>query len=121
MDPAIQAELQAKEERNKVNIWRELSYPNSFVFQMPLEERLKKFRELLEDKKVSATSTWEKELSKIVFDSRYLLLGAIERKAAFEAYTRERAEIERAERKKRQKEAKKDYEALLEDAKLNGK
>lgn len=88
---------------------------------MPLEERLKKFRELLEDKKVSATSTWEKELSKIVFDSRYLLLGAIERKAAFEAYTRERAEIERAERKKRQKEAKKDYEALLEDAKLNGK
>ena len=33
------------------------------------------------EKKVSGSSTWEKELSKIVFDSRYLLLSAMERKA----------------------------------------
>jgi len=105
IDPAIQAELHAQEERNK----------------MPLEERLKKFRELLEDKKVSATSTWEKELSKIVFDPRYLLLSAIERKAAFEAYTHERSEIERAERKKRAKEAKEGFKILLEETKLHGK
>jgi transcription elongation regulator 1 len=51
---------------------------------MPLEERLKQFREMLEERKVSASSTWEKELSKIVFDKRYLLLSATERKAAFE-------------------------------------
>lgn len=48
---------------------------------MPLEHRVRKFRELLEEKKVSANSTWEKELSKIVFDQRYLLLSAVERKA----------------------------------------
>lgn len=62
-------------------------------------------RELLVDKKVSANSSWEKELSKIVFDPRYLLLTAVERKAAFEAHTRERAEEERVEKKKRAKEA----------------
>uniref|UniRef100_A0A915ENW7 WW domain-containing protein n=1 Tax=Ditylenchus dipsaci TaxID=166011 RepID=A0A915ENW7_9BILA len=77
IDPAIQAELLAQQERNN----------------LPLELRLKKFRELLEEKK-------------IVFDPRYLLLSAAERKAAFEAYTKERSEIERAERKKKAKEAK---------------
>jgi len=40
---------------------------------------------------------------------------------AFETYTKERAEIERAEKKKRQKEAKKDFSKLLEEAELNGK
>lgn len=33
---------------------------------------------------VSAFSSWEKELSKIVFDSRYLLLTSRERKQVFE-------------------------------------
>jgi transcription elongation regulator 1 len=112
------------------------------LIQMPLEIRLRKFRELLEEKKVSASSTWEKELSKIVFDSRYLLLSAAERKAvilpnfhqtsnllndlfillqAFEAYTKERSEIERAERKKRQKEAKEEFKKLLTESELHGK
>lgn len=36
---------------------------------------------MLMEKNVSAGSTWEKELSKIVFDKRYLLLSAVERKA----------------------------------------
>lgn len=36
---------------------------------------------MLTEKNVSAGSTWEKELSKIVFDKRYLLLNAVERKA----------------------------------------
>uniref|UniRef100_A0A914C9L1 WW domain-containing protein n=1 Tax=Acrobeloides nanus TaxID=290746 RepID=A0A914C9L1_9BILA len=105
IDPAIKAELEAQQEREKV----------------PLEERLKQFREMLEEKKVSANSTWEKELSKIVFDKRYLLLSAAERKAAFESYTRERSEIERAERKKKSKEAKEAFKLLLEEAKLHGK
>ncbi|KAL3123126.1 hypothetical protein niasHT_005059 [Heterodera trifolii] len=105
IDPAIQAELDAQKEREKV----------------PLEERIKQFRQLLEDKKVSATSSWEKELSKIVFDQRYLLLSTVERKAAFEAYCRERAEIERAEKKKRAKEAKEGFIKLMEEAKLHGK
>ena len=33
------------------------------------------------EKNVRTGSTWEKELSKIVFDKRYLLLSAAERKA----------------------------------------
>ena len=76
---------------------------------------------MLEDKKVSGSSTWEKELSKIVFDHRYLLLSASERKSAFEAYRRERAETERAERKKAAKESKEGFKALLGEAKLHGK
>ena len=38
--------------------------------QMPLEERMKQFRELLTEKDISAYSPWEKELHKIVFDPR---------------------------------------------------
>jgi transcription elongation regulator 1 len=49
IDPAIEAEMKAKQERDRI----------------PLEQRLKEFRQLLEDKKVSATNIWEKELSKV--------------------------------------------------------
>jgi transcription elongation regulator 1 len=76
---------------------------------------------MLEEKKVSASSTWERELSKIVFDSRYLLLSSEERKAAFAAYQRERSEIEKVERKKRAKEANAGYKQMLEEADLHGK
>jgi transcription elongation regulator 1 len=41
--------------------------------QIPVEQRIKRFREMLAEKDVSAFSTWEKELHKIVFDPRYLL------------------------------------------------
>lgn len=105
VDPAIQAELEAQRERDRI----------------PLEERIRQFRQLLQDKKVSATSTWEKELSKIVFDKRYLLLSAVERKAAFDAYCRERAEVEKEEKKKRAKEVKEAFVKLMEEANLHGK
>ncbi|MFH4974116.1 hypothetical protein AB6A40_000825 [Gnathostoma spinigerum] len=105
VDPAIQAELQAQKEREEV----------------PFEHRLQAFKDMLTEKNVSAGGTWEKELSKIVFDKRYLLLSAIERKAAFEAYVRERTEIERTEKKKRAKEARENFKALLEEAKLHGR
>uniref|UniRef100_A0A0N5AB53 Transcription elongation regulator 1 n=1 Tax=Syphacia muris TaxID=451379 RepID=A0A0N5AB53_9BILA len=105
VDPAIQAELQAQKAREDV----------------PFERRLREFKEMLTEKNVSAGSTWEKELSKIVFDKRYLLLSAVERKAAFDAYVRERTEIERAEKKKRAKEARENFKQLLEEAKLHGR
>ncbi|CAG9538498.1 unnamed protein product [Cercopithifilaria johnstoni] len=105
VDPAIQAELQAQKEREEV----------------PFERRLQEFKEMLTEKNVSAGSTWEKELSKIVFDKRYLLLNAVERKAAFEAYVRERTEVERAEKKRRAKEARENFKNLLEEAKLHGR
>lgn len=71
--------MDAKNERNKVFYF--IFFFVITFFQIPLEHRLKEFRELLEEKKVSASSTWEKELSKIVFDPRYLLLSSDERKA----------------------------------------
>ena len=37
---------------------------------------------------------WEKELSKIVFDERYLLLSSKERKTAFDEWVKDRAEKE---------------------------
>ncbi|VDN41368.1 unnamed protein product [Gongylonema pulchrum] len=92
-----------------------------YDLQVPFERRLQEFKEMLTEKNVSAGSTWEKELSKIVFDKRYLLLNAVERKAAFEAYVRERTEIERAERKRRAKEARENFRNLLEEAKLHGR
>jgi hypothetical protein len=48
-----------------------------------------KFRQLLEDKKISAFSTWKKELHKIEFDSRYLLLTSEERKQVFNKYVKD--------------------------------
>ncbi|XP_044141874.1 transcription elongation regulator 1-like protein [Bufo gargarizans] len=46
----------------------------------PLEDRMICFRNMLLERGVSAFSTWEKELHKIVFDPRYLLLNSEERK-----------------------------------------
>lgn len=70
---------------------------------------------------VSAFSTWEKELHKIVFDPRYLLLASKERKQTFEAYVKERAEEERREKKNKLKERKEKFNELLEEASLNSK
>uniref|UniRef100_A0A914Z6U9 Transcription elongation regulator 1 n=1 Tax=Panagrolaimus superbus TaxID=310955 RepID=A0A914Z6U9_9BILA len=106
IDPAIEAEIKAKQTRAEI----------------PLEDRQRQFREMLVDRSVSANSTFQKELSKIVFDSRYLLLSADERKKAFEEYAKERAEIERAEKKEKAKVAKEKYMELLKEAKdLHGK
>ncbi|PAV72171.1 hypothetical protein WR25_00020 isoform B [Diploscapter pachys] len=105
VDPAIQAELEAQREREK----------------LPLEDRLKQFKDMLHDKGVSTGSTFEKELSKIVFDSRYLLLSATERRACFEAYVREKTEVERAEKKKKAKESKNKFMELLKEAELHGR
>lgn len=81
----------------------------------PLEVRLKQFREMLIEKQVSAFSTWEKELHKIVFDSRYLLLTSKERKAAFDNYVKERAEEERKEKKTRMKQVKEQFMKFLDE------
>ncbi|CAG5125745.1 unnamed protein product [Candidula unifasciata] len=82
---------------------------------------MKQFRDMLAEKEVSAYSTWEKELHKIVFDQRYLLLTSRERKQAFELYVKERAEEERREKHRRIKEKKESFRQLLEESKLNGK
>ncbi|XP_028391047.1 transcription elongation regulator 1-like isoform X2 [Dendronephthya gigantea] len=88
---------------------------------LALEERMNDFKEMLRERAVSAFSTWDKELPKFVFDSRYLLLNQRERKAAFDQYVRSRAEEERVERRNKLKEKKEAFKALLEEAKVSSR
>lgn len=88
---------------------------------LSLDERMKEFRDMMLERSVSAFSTWEKELPKIVFDPRYLLLTQKERKQCFEKFVRTRADEERQERKNKLKAKKDEFKALVENAKAAGK
>lgn len=70
---------------------------------------------------MSAFSTWEKELHKIVFDPRYLLLTSKERKQVFDQYVKERAEEERQERRKELKRKKEAFLEMMSSASLSSK
>ena len=104
-DAAMKAEVRAARERQLV----------------PLEQRMAQFQDLLTEKKISAFSTWERELHKIVFDSRYLLLTSKERKKVFEKYVRQRADVERREKKNQLKAAKDNFNTLLTESKLSAR
>ncbi|XP_050359365.1 transcription elongation regulator 1 isoform X2 [Nymphalis io] len=88
---------------------------------VPFEQRVRAFLQMLHESDVSAFSPWEKELHKIVFDSRYLLLDSKERKQVFDKYVRERAEEERKEKKNRLQQKKQAFRLLMEEAKLHSK
>jgi hypothetical protein len=102
-DGAVEAEVRAAKERALV----------------PLEIRVKQFKEMLREKEVSAFSTWEKELHKIVFDPRYLLLASKERKQVFEKYVKDRAEDERREKRNKMQKKRDDFKTLMEEAHLH--
>lgn len=104
-EAAVEAEVRAARERALV----------------PLETRVKQFKDMLKEKDVSAFSTWEKELHKIVFDPRYLLLTSRERKQVFEKYVKERAEEERREKRNKMRQKRDDFRSLMEAANLHGK
>lgn len=86
--------------------------------EVPLEDRIAEFKGMLGEKKVSAFSTWEKELHKIVFDERYLLLTSKERKMVFDDYVRDRAEEERNEKRLKYKMHRDQFQKLLQEANL---
>ncbi|XP_065699602.1 transcription elongation regulator 1-like protein isoform X2 [Patagioenas fasciata] len=85
----------------------------------PLEERITHFRDMLLERGVSAFSTWEKELHKIVFDPRYLLLNSEERKQIFEQFVKTRIREEYKEKKNKLLLAKEEFKKLLEESKLS--
>ncbi|NWX88347.1 TCRGL protein, partial [Nothoprocta pentlandii] len=85
---------------------------------LPREERVTHFRDMLLERGVSAFSTWEKELHKIVFDPRYLLLNSEERKQIFEQFVKARIREEYKERKNKLLLAKEEFKKLLEESKL---
>ncbi|XP_077121942.1 transcription elongation regulator 1 isoform X2 [Ranitomeya variabilis] len=86
---------------------------------VPLDARMKQFRDMLLERGVSAFSTWEKELHKIVFDPRYLLLNPKERKQVFDQYVKTRAEEERREKKNKIMQSKEDFKKIMEEGKIN--
>uniref|UniRef100_A0A3B4B3G2 Transcription elongation regulator 1 n=1 Tax=Periophthalmus magnuspinnatus TaxID=409849 RepID=A0A3B4B3G2_9GOBI len=101
-DAAMEAELKAARERAVV----------------PLEARMTQFKDMLLERGVSAFSTWDKELHKIVFDPRYLLLNPKERKQVFDSYVKTRAEEERKEKKNKLMQAKDEFRKMMEESKL---
>uniref|UniRef100_H3DFE3 Transcription elongation regulator 1 n=1 Tax=Tetraodon nigroviridis TaxID=99883 RepID=H3DFE3_TETNG len=104
-EASMEAELRAARERAIV----------------PLEARMTQFKEMLLERGVSAFSTWDKELHKIVFDPRYLLLNPKERKQVFDQYVKTRAEEERKEKKNKLMQAKDEFRRMMEDAKLTAR
>nr|XP_039321153.1 transcription elongation regulator 1-like protein [Saimiri boliviensis boliviensis] len=86
---------------------------------LPLEERVTHFRDMLLERGVSAFSTWEKELHKIVFDPRYLLLNSEERKQIFEQFVKTRIKEEYKEKKTKLLLAKEEFKKLLEESKVS--
>lgn len=104
-DGVAEAEAKAAKERQMV----------------PLEIRVKQFKDMLQEKEVSAFSTWEKELHKIVFDPRYLLLASKERKQVFEKYVKDRAEDERREKRHKMQKKRDEFKAVMEEANLHSR
>ncbi|XP_063101027.1 transcription elongation regulator 1-like protein [Cavia porcellus] len=86
---------------------------------LPLEERVTHFRDMLLERGVSAFSTWEKELHKIVFDPRYLLVNSEERKQIFEQFVKTRIKEEYKEKKSKLLLAKEEFRKLLEESKVS--
>ncbi|XP_052427459.1 transcription elongation regulator 1-like protein [Carassius gibelio] len=94
---------------------------SSLRMVLPLEHRISHFRDMLLERGVSAFSTWEKELHKIVFDPRYLLLSPEERKQIYDQFVKARMEEEHKEKKCKLQQAKEEYRKLLEESKVTSR
>ncbi|XP_022598131.1 transcription elongation regulator 1-like protein [Seriola dumerili] len=88
---------------------------------LPLELRIAHFREMMLERRVSAFSTWEKELHKMVFDPRYLLLTSDQRKQVFDQFVKSRVKDEYKENKSKLQKAREEFRQLLEEAKISNR
>ncbi|XP_018544230.1 transcription elongation regulator 1-like protein [Lates calcarifer] len=88
---------------------------------LPLELRIAHFREMMLERGVSAFSTWEKELHKMVFDPRYLLLTSDQRKQVFDQFVKSRVKDEYKENKSKLQKAREEFKQLLEEAKITNR
>ncbi|KAG5830898.1 hypothetical protein ANANG_G00298080 [Anguilla anguilla] len=113
-EPAVKSDQQEAEE----DLSAKLSPGRT---TLPLEVRISHFRAMLLERGVSAFSTWEKELYKIVFDPRYLLLSPEERKQIFEQFVKMRMKEEHKEKKSKQLQAKEEFRKLLEDSRITSR
>ncbi|KAG7506737.1 transcription elongation regulator 1 isoform X1 [Solea senegalensis] len=88
---------------------------------LPLELRTSHFREMMLERGVSAFSSWDKELHKMVFDPRYLLLTSHQRKQVFDEFVKSRMKDEHREKKSKQQKAREEFRRLLEEAKITSR
>lgn len=88
---------------------------------IPLEERIEIFSKMLEEKEVDYTSTFQRELSKIVFDPRYLLLTSSERRQIFDKFCSDKTEQQQKKRRELIKTVTNNFKALLSEADLNSR
>ncbi|XP_074520047.1 transcription elongation regulator 1-like protein [Halichoeres trimaculatus] len=95
-------------------------HPNE-VKLLPLELRMARFREMMLERGVSAFSTYEKELHKMVFDPRYLLLTSDQRKQVFDVFVKSRLKDEYKEKKNKLQKVRDQFKQLLEEAKLTSR
>ncbi|XP_030018999.1 transcription elongation regulator 1-like protein [Sphaeramia orbicularis] len=88
---------------------------------LPLELRITHFRDMMLERGVSAFSTWEKELHKMVFDPRYLLLTSDQRKQVFDQFVKSRLKDEYKEKKSKLHKAREEFKQLLDEAKITSR
>ncbi|XP_069543520.1 transcription elongation regulator 1-like protein isoform X2 [Brachyistius frenatus] len=88
---------------------------------LPLELRIAHFREMMLERGVSAFSTWDRELHKMVFDPRYLLLTSDQRKQVFEQFVKSRVKEEYKEKRGKLQRAREEFKQLLEEAKISSR
>ncbi|KAL1197689.1 Pre-mRNA-processing protein 40C [Cardamine amara subsp. amara] len=81
------------------------------------EECFKQFKEMLKERGIAPFSKWEKELPKIIFDSRFKAIPSHSvRRSLFEQYVKTRAEEERREKRAAHKTAIEGFRQLLDEA-----
>ncbi|XP_030611172.1 transcription elongation regulator 1-like protein [Archocentrus centrarchus] len=88
---------------------------------LPLELRIAHFKEMMLERGVSAFSNWEKELHKMVFDPRYLLLTSEQRKQVFDQFVKSRVKDEYKEKRSKLQKAREEFKQLLEEAKITSR
>ncbi|XP_020511520.2 transcription elongation regulator 1-like protein [Labrus bergylta] len=114
-------EHQHDSKRNRVEKQMSLVPHPGEVKLLPLELRVAHFREMMLERGVSAFSTYEKELHKMVFDPRYLLLTSDQRKQVFDVFVKSRLKDEYKEKKNKLQKAREEFKQLLEEAKITSR
>jgi pre-mRNA-processing factor 40 len=80
------------------------------------KEAMEAFKELLREKGVSSTATWDQALKLISSDPRYIAFKQLnEKKQAFNAYKVQKQKEDKEEERKRLKQAKEDLEHYLQN------
>ncbi|XP_016889464.1 transcription elongation regulator 1-like protein [Cynoglossus semilaevis] len=91
------------------------------IQNLPLDLRKTHFTEMMLERGVSAFSSWDKELHKMVFDPRYLLLTSDQRKKVFAQFVKSRMKDEFREKKNKELKAREEFRQLLEEAKITSR